>query len=149
ETTVEARHIVLATGARARVPAGFEPDGTRIWTYRDALVPEITPRSLVVMGAGAIGVAFASFYRTLGAEVTLVEMLPPILPLEDKDVSEAMRRAMTKQGIRILADARVAGVARTDSAVTVTVEAAGKSESISADHLLVATGISANVEELG
>ncbi|HXC52300.1 MAG TPA: dihydrolipoyl dehydrogenase [Candidatus Limnocylindrales bacterium] len=150
---LEAAHIVLATGARARVPSGFESDGRIVWTYREALTPAAMPRSILVMGAGAIGVEFASFYRMLGAEVTLVEMLPRILPMEDKDISEAMRRAMTKQGVRILTDAKVAAITKTDSSMTATVEtgsdAAKKTETITADHLLVATGISANVEDLG
>jgi len=146
---LEAAHIVLATGARARVPQGFESDGRLVWTYREALVPAAMPRSIVVMGAGAIGVEFASFYRTLGAEVTLVEMLPRILPLEDKDIGEAMRRAMTKQGCRIVTGAKVSRLSKSDRSVTVTIESAGKSDEVTADHLLVATGISANVEDLG
>jgi len=149
ETALSARHIVLATGARPRVPEGFESDGRLVWTYRDALVPAVMPRSIVVMGAGAIGVEFASFYRTLGAEVTLVEMLPRILPMEDAEISEAMRRAMKKQGVRILTDAKVAGIDRAADAVTVNVETGGKTDAITADHLLVATGIAANTENLG
>jgi dihydrolipoamide dehydrogenase len=147
--TLEAQHIVLATGARARVPQGFEPDGRSIWTYREALVPDSPPKSIVVMGAGAIGVEFASFYRTLGADVTLVEMLPRILPMEDADVSEAMRRAMKKQGVKILTEAKVAGIEKTDAGVSATIEAGGKTETVTADHFLVAIGISANVEDLG
>ena len=149
ETIVEAAHIILATGARARVPAGFENDGHLVWTYKEALTPEKMPSSILVMGAGAIGVEFASFFRMLGANVTLVEMLPRILPMEDKDVSEAMRRAMTKQGVRVMTDAKVTGISKTDAAVTATVEVGGKTETIAADHLLVATGISANVQDLG
>lgn len=149
ESTLVAKHIVLATGARPRVPAGFESDGRLVWTYRDALVPAAMPSSILVMGAGAIGVEFASFYRTLGAEVTLVEMLPRILPMEDAEVSEAMRRAMKKQGVRILTDAKVAALAKGEDSVTATIEAGGKRETVVASRVLVATGIAANVEGLG
>ncbi len=163
EILLEADHVVLATGARPRVPAGFESDGRLVWTYVDALAPADMPKSVLVMGAGAIGVEFASFYRTLGAEVTLVEMLPRILPMEDAEVSEAMRRAMKKQGIRILTGAKVSSIEKSDTAVTATVDAGGPSsgaagassgaigeaETIPADRLLVATGIAANIEGLG
>src|SRR5688572_13460052 len=149
EAILEAEHIVLATGARARVPAGFESDGKLVWTYACALAPADMPKSVLVMGAGAIGVEFASFYRTLGAEVTIVEMLPRILPMEDADISETMRRAMKKQGVRILTEAKVASIVKSESAVTATVEAGGKREDITAERLLVATGIAANIEGLG
>ena len=148
-TTITAKHIVLATGARPRVPAGFESDGKLVWTYREALAPEAMPGSVLVMGAGAIGVEFASFYSTLGAEVTLVEMLPRILPMEDTEISEAMRRAMRKQGVRILTSAKVASVKKGTKNVEAVVEADGKSETLTVDHLLIATGIVANVEDLG
>jgi dihydrolipoamide dehydrogenase len=149
ETLLEAAHIVLATGARPRVPAGFESDGRLVWTYVDALSPAEMPESVLVMGAGAIGVEFASFYRTLGAEVTIVEMLPRILPMEDADISEAMRRAMKKQGIRILTDATVSSIEKTGAVVSATVDAGGRSEVLLAERLLVATGIAANTEGLG
>jgi len=148
-TAIAAKHIVLATGARARTPAGFESDGKLVWTYPQALAPERLPKSLLVMGAGAIGVEFASFFRSLGSEVTLIEMLPRILPTEDAEISEAMRRAMKKQGIRVLTDAKVASIAKGGDDVTATIEAGDKSETVSAERLLVATGIAANVEGLG
>lgn len=149
ETLLAAKSIVLATGARPRVPEGFEGDGRVVWTYRDALVPATMPASLVVMGAGAIGVEFASFYRTLGAEVTVVEMLPRVLPMEDADVSDAMQRAMKKQGIRVLTAAKATRLERGEDGVTLHVEVGGTTQSISAERLLVATGIAANVEDLG
>lgn len=149
ETTIVGAHVILATGARPRTPPGFEADGRLVWTYRDALTPGAMPKSVLVIGAGAIGVEFASFYRTLGAEVTLVEMLPRILPMEDPEISEAMRRSMRKQGVRILTEAKVAGIKKSKSDVTAMVEADGKTETVKADHLLVATGITANVEQLG
>jgi dihydrolipoamide dehydrogenase len=149
DETLAAGSIVLATGARPRVPAGFEADGRVVWTYRDALEPATMPASLVVMGAGAIGVEFASFYRRFGAEVTLVEMLPRILPMEDAEIGEAMRRALKKQGVRILTEAKAGGLERGADGVVLHVESAGKTETLEADRLLVATGIAANVEELG
>jgi dihydrolipoamide dehydrogenase len=149
DVLLEADHVVLATGARARVPAGFESDGRLVWTYAEALAPSGMPKSVLVMGAGAIGVEFASFYRTLGAEVTIVEMLPRILPMEDAEVSEAMRRAMKKQGIRVLTDAKVTSIEESDTTVRALVEAGGNRETITAERLLVATGIAANVEGLG
>jgi dihydrolipoamide dehydrogenase len=149
DATVAARHIVLATGARPRVPAGLESDGRHVWNYADALSPQTMPKSIVVVGAGAIGVEFASFYRSLGAEVTVVEMLPRVLPSEDAEIGEAMRRAMGKQGVRILTGAKVTALRRHESTVTATVDVGGKSEAIDAERLLVATGIAANVEGLG
>jgi dihydrolipoamide dehydrogenase len=154
ETLLEAAHIVLATGARPRVPAGFESDGRLVWNYVDALAPSGMPKSVLVLGAGAIGVEFASFYRSLGADVVIVEMLPRILPMEDGEISEAMRRAMKKQGIRVLTGAKIASIEKSASDVTATVERGGNSatastETITAERLLVATGVAANVEGLG
>jgi len=147
--TILAQHIVLATGARPRVPAGFEGDGRLVWAYPEALAPAAMPKSILVMGAGAIGVEFASFYRTLGADVTIVEMLPRVLPSEDADISEAMRRALEKQGMRILTHATVTALRKDESSVTATVDVAGRTETITTQRILVATGIAANVEDLG
>ena len=107
--TVTARNVILATGARARtIPAvGLEPDGERVWTYRDAMVPKVMPTKLLVIGSGAIGVEFASFYSDMGAEVTIVEMLDRILPVEDHEVSEFVAKQFTKQGMTILTRAGV------------------------------------------
>ncbi|HEY2773252.1 MAG TPA: dihydrolipoyl dehydrogenase [Candidatus Binatia bacterium] len=149
ESVVCARHIILATGARAKVPPGMESDGRVVWTYPDALVPPALPGSLAVVGAGAIGVEFASFFRTLGSEVTLIEMQPRILPLEDADIGEAMQRAMKKQGVRILTGATVSDVAKEQDSVSLTLTMASGTEAVRADRLLVATGIAANVEGLG
>ena len=107
-----AKHVILATGARARtVPAsGLEPDGERIWTYREALTPKFAPKSLVVVGSGAIGMEFASFYRALGSEVTVVEMAPRILPVEDEEVSKAAHKAFEKRGIKFRVPANVKAI---------------------------------------
>jgi dihydrolipoamide dehydrogenase len=148
-TTLEAKHIVLATGARPRVPQGFESDGRLVWTYKEALVPETMPGSLLVLGAGAIGIEFASFYRTLGAEVTVVEMLPRLLPVEDAEIGDTMQKALRKQGVRMHTSAKVTSLTRAQDSVTAVIEAGGKKDEQTFDRVLVATGISANVEELG
>src|ERR1700761_8604381 len=104
---LEAKHIILATGARARSLPGLEPDGKLVWTYKEAMVPEAMPKSLLVIGSGAIGIEFASFYRQLGSEVTVVEVMDRILPVEDEEVSAFARKAFEKQGIKIMTGATV------------------------------------------
>ncbi|MDE0718749.1 MAG: FAD-dependent oxidoreductase, partial [Rhodospirillaceae bacterium] len=121
--TLSSPHIILATGARARTLPGLEPDGADIWTYKEAMVPEAFPKSLLVVGSGAIGIEFASFYRTLGAEVTVVEMLDRILPVEDAEISAFVRKAVEKQGMKILNGATGAGLEKGKDGVAVTVEA--------------------------
>ncbi|MEX2407530.1 MAG: FAD-dependent oxidoreductase, partial [Rhodovibrionaceae bacterium] len=105
-----AKHIVLATGARPRVLKGIEPDKKLIWTYFEAMVPETMPKSVLVMGSGAIGIEFASFYKTMGAEVTVVEVVPQILPAEDAEIAAFARKQFEKQGIKILTSTKVTGV---------------------------------------
>ena len=100
-STIAAKHIIIATGARARELPGLEADGRLVWTYKHAMVPQVFPKSLLVIGSGAIGIEFASFYRTLGAEVTVVEMLDRILPVEDAEISALARKAFAKQGMTI------------------------------------------------
>jgi len=149
--TLTAKHVILATGARARtIPAaGLEPDGERVWTYREALVPKATPKSLIVIGSGAIGIEFASFYRALGADVTVVEALPRILPVEDEEVSKAAHKAFEKRGLKFRVPANVKKLTKTKSGVTVEIEAGGKSETLEAEVAIVAVGIVGNVEDLG
>ena len=147
--TYKAKHIIVATGARPRVLPGIEPDGDRIWTYFEAMVPKAMPKSLIVMGSGAIGIEFASFYRTLGAEVTVIELLPQILPVEDAEIAGLARKAFEKQGMRILTGAKVTGVARDAGGVTATVEIGGKVERIPAERLISAVGVAGNIENLG
>ena len=103
----QAKHIIVATGARPRVLPGLEPDKKLVWTYFEAMVPDKMPKSLLVVGSGAIGIEFASFYRTMGAEVTVVEVLPQILPVEDAEIAEFARKQFEKQGIKIITDAKV------------------------------------------
>ena len=147
---VTAKNIIIATGARARTFPRLEPDGKLIWTYREALVPDIMPKSLLVVGSGAIGIEFASFFRTLGAEVTVVEMLDRVLPVEDEEISAFARKAFEKQGMKIHTGAKVEGL----KAGADTVEAKltlkdGKSQTLTVDRVILAVGITGNVENLG
>ena len=147
--TLTAPHIILATGARARQLPGLEADGTLIWTYREAMVPAAMPKSLLVVGSGAIGIEFASFYRNMGAEVTVVEMLDRILPAEDEEISAFARKAFEAQGMRILTGAKVVKAEKGADSVTAAVEAGGTTESMTVDRVISAVGIVGNVEDLG
>jgi dihydrolipoamide dehydrogenase len=144
-----AKHIILATGARARVIPGMEPDGKLIWSYREAMVPAAMPKSLIVVGSGAIGSEFASFYQNMGAKVTLVEVMDRILPVEDAEISAFVQKAFAKQGMTIMTGARVQGVRKGADSVTAVIEAGGKVQEITADRLISAVGIVGNVENLG
>jgi dihydrolipoamide dehydrogenase len=149
--TVTARSVILATGARARtIPAiGAVPDGKSIWTYREALTPKTCPKTLVVIGSGAIGIEFASFFRALGAEVTVIEAVDRIMPVEDEEISKAAQKAFEKRGIKFRIGAKVSRVAATKAGVSVAVEAGGKAETLEAEVCIVAVGIAANTENLG
>jgi dihydrolipoamide dehydrogenase len=147
--TLSAKHIVLATGARARTPPGLEPDGKLVWTYKEAMVPPAFPKSLLVIGSGAIGIEFASFYRSLGAEVTVVEVLPRILPVEDEEISAFAHKSFTKQGMKILVGAGVKSLEKSANSVTATVEQGGKTQEITAERVILAVGIVGNVETIG
>jgi dihydrolipoamide dehydrogenase len=147
--TLTAPHIILATGARARQLPGMESDGKLIWSYKDAMVPPAMPKSLLVIGSGAIGIEFASFFRNMGAEVTVVEVLDRVLPVEDEEISAFARKAFEKQGIRIITGAAVKGVKKHADSVTATIEAAGKSQEITVDRIISAVGIVGNVEGIG
>jgi dihydrolipoamide dehydrogenase len=149
DITLQAPHIILATGARARELPGAAADGKIIWTYRHAMVPEVMPKRLAVIGSGAIGVEFASFYRDMGAEVTLIEALDRILPAEDAEISVFAAKAFAKQGIRVIVGATVTEVARSAEGATVTVDIGGKTESIATEVVISAIGIVGNVEDLG
>jgi dihydrolipoamide dehydrogenase len=145
-----AKHIVLATGARPRTLPGLEADGKLVWTYFEAMVPPDMPKSLLVIGSGAIGVEFASFFRTLGADVTIVEILPQILPAEDREIAALARKRFEKQGIKIHTEAKVAKLAKGKNDVTATIELkAGKSESLKVDRVISAVGVVGNIEGLG
>ncbi len=144
-----APHIILATGARARQLPGLETDGKLIWSYREAMVPPIMPKSLLVIGSGAIGIEFASFYRNMGAEVTVVEVLDRVLPVEDAEISAFARKAFEKQGIKIITGAKVTAAKKGADSVTATIDVAGKTQEITVDRVISAAGIVGNVEDLG
>ena len=147
---LEAKHIMVATGARARDLPFAKADGKRIWTYRHAMVPEVMPTKLLVIGSGAIGVEFASFYNDMGADVTIVEMLDRILPVEDAEVSEFMTKALTKQGIKILTKSGLEKLEPGANGVTAAIKGAdGKVTSTEFSHAIVAIGIVPNTENIG
>ena len=150
EGVYKAKHIIVATGARPRVLPGIEPDKNLIWTYFEAMVPKTMPKSLIVMGSGAIGIEFASFYRTMGAEVTVVEVMNQILPVEDAEIAALARKSFEKQGIKILSGAKVLGVKKGTDSVTATVQdEKGATTEITADRLISAVGVVGNIENLG
>ncbi len=145
-----AKHIIVATGARPRALPGLEPDKKLIWNYFEALKPDRMPKSLLVMGSGAIGIEFASFYRTLGAEVTVVEVLPQILPVEDEEIAAHARKRFEKQGMKILSGAKVSGVTKKADSLVVHVEdAKGAKQDIEVERMISAVGVVGNVEGLG
>ncbi len=146
-----AKHVLLATGARARaIPqAGLEPDGKLVWTYREAMTPDIMPKRLLVIGSGAIGIEFASFYNELGSDVTVVEAVDRILPAEDEEISAFARKDFEKQGIKIKTAAQVKGLKKGKNTVTAEVSVGGKTEMIEVDRVILAIGIVANSEGLG
>jgi len=149
-TEYSAKNIVLATGARARTFPGMGPDGKLIWTYREAMVPPVFPKSLLVVGSGAIGIEFASFYRTLGSEVTVVEVLDRVLPVEDEEISQLAAKAFTKQGMKIRTSTTVEKLEKGADNVTATLKAKdGKTEALTAERVILAVGIVGNVEGNG
>jgi len=145
----QAKHIIIATGARPRVLPGIEPDKKLVWTYFEAMVPPAIPKSLLVIGSGAIGIEFASFFRTLGAEVTVVEVLPQILPVEDHEIQAFARKSFEKQGIKILTNAKVAKLDKKADSVSATIEADGKSQVLTVERVISAVGVVGNIESLG
>jgi dihydrolipoamide dehydrogenase len=147
--TLTAKNIILATGARARQIPGIEVDGKQVWSYREAMVPPAMPKSLLVVGSGAIGIEFASFYRNMGAEVTVVEVMDRVLPVEDEEISAFARKAFEKQGMKILTSATVKGLKKAADSVTVSVEVGGKIQEIKVERVISAVGIVGNVENLG
>src|SRR6266478_2353589 len=146
----QAKHIIVATGARPRALPGLEPDKKLVWTYFEAMNPDRMPKSLLVVGSGAIGIEFASFYRTMGAEVTVVEVLPQILPAEDTEVSAFARKAFEKQGIKIMTGAKVTKLDKKSDSVTATVEdGKGGTQTVTVERVISAVGVVGNTETLG
>jgi len=151
ERSLTAKSVILATGARARVipSIGLAPDGDRVWSYREAMVPKTAPASLLVVGSGAIGIEFASFYRALGSEVTVIEALPRILPVEDEEISGVALKSFKKRGINFHVGAKVVKLSASKTGVSLDIEADGKTQTLKADYAIVAVGIDGNVENLG
>jgi dihydrolipoamide dehydrogenase len=146
----QAKHIVLATGARPRALPGLEGDGKLVWTYFEAMVAPEIPKSLLVVGSGAIGVEFASFFRTMGAEVTIVEVLPQILPVEDAEVAAFARKSFEKQGIKILTGAKVTKLDKKSDSVVATIDdGKGGTQTLEVSRVISAVGVVGNVENLG
>jgi dihydrolipoamide dehydrogenase len=144
-----ASHIILATGARARTLPGLEPDGELVWTYKEAMVPKTMPKSLLVVGSGAIGIEFASFYLQLGAAVTVVEIVERILPAEDEEIAAIAHKSFVKQGMKILTGTSVKSLKKGAGMVTVTLEGGGKTQEITVERVILAMGIVGNVENIG
>lgn len=147
--TLTGKHIIIATGARARQIPGMEPDGKQIWTYKEAMVPTEMPKSILVVGSGAIGIEFASFYRNMGAEVTVVEMMDRVMPVEDAEISNFAQKQFKKQGMNIITGAKTSKIEKNAKDVTVYVEKNGKTEKITVEKVIMAVGIVANTENIG
>ena len=146
---LKAKNIILATGARARVLPGMEPDGKLIWYYKEALVPDTVPKKLLVIGSGAIGIEFASFFHTMGSDVTVVEMVDRIVPAEDAEISAMLEKSLTKDGMKIIKSAGVKSLKKGKTDVTASIEVGGKITEEKFDKVIVAAGIVGNVENIG
>src|SRR5947207_7120195 len=146
----QAKHIIIATGARPRVLPGLEPDKKLVWTYFEAMVPDRVPKSLLVIGSGAIGIDFASFFRTFGAEVTVAEVLPQILPVEDAEIAAFARKSFEKQGIKIFTGAKVTKLDKKSDSVTAMIDdGKGSTQTLTVDRVISAVGVVGNIENLG
>ncbi len=146
---LSSKHIILATGARARVLPGMEPDGNLVWTYKEAMVPETMPKSVAVVGSGAIGIEFASFYRNMGADVHVFEVVDRILPAEDEEISAFARKTFEKQGIHIHTATKISDLKKNKDSVKISYEEKGKLETVTVDRVIMAVGIVGNVENIG
>ena len=146
---ISAKNIIIATGARARVIPGFESDSEFVWTYKEAMTPKAMPKSLIVVGSGAIGVEFASFYRNMGAEVTLVEMFERILPAEDAEIAEIAHKSFIKQGMKIHTSSQITKISKGKNELSATLLCNGQEQIIKSEKILMAVGVVANTENLG
>src|SRR4030081_3343643 len=150
EGAYQAKHIIIATGARPRALPGLEPDKKLVWTYFEAMNPDRMPKSVLVVGSGAIGIEFASFYRTMGAEVTVVEVLPQILPVEDAEIAGFARKQFEKQGIKILSGAKVTKLDKKADSVAATIDdGKGKTQTLEVERVIAAGGVAGHIEEIG
>ncbi len=149
-SAVQAKHIIIATGARARVLPGLEPDGKQVWTYREAMLPGVMPKKLAVVGSGAIGSEFASFYNAFGAEVTLIEVMDRILPVEDEEISKLAQKQFERQGIKVLTQTSASVKSKDKSGVTLELSNRdGKKSELKVEYVIAAVGITGNTENLG
>lgn len=149
EGSYQAKHIIIATGARPRVLPGLEPDKKLVWTYFEAMVPERMPKSLLVMGSGAIGIEFASFFKTMGSDVTVVEVLPQILPVEDAEIAGLARKRLEKQGIKILTNTGVTKLDKKSDSVVATLDDGKSKQTAEFERVISAVGVVGNIENLG
>ena len=149
EVNVVGKNVIIATGARARSLPNIEPDGNAIWTYREAMMPSALPKSLLIIGSGAIGIEFASFYNDMGVDVTLVEVLDRILPVEDHEISTFAKETFLKQGIKIKTSSKVVGIKKDAKGIDVSIDANGVVDSLKVDKIILAVGIIANTEGIG
>jgi dihydrolipoamide dehydrogenase len=150
EGTYKAKHIIVATGARPRAIPGIEPDGKLIWTYFEAMVPQELPKTMLVMGSGAIGIEFASFYNDMGVDVTVVELMSNIMPVEDAEISTFARKQLEKRGLKIITDAKVSKVEKGANNVTAHIETKdGKVQTLTVDRMISAVGVQGNIENIG
>ena len=150
EGTYKAKHIVVATGARPRALPGIEPDGKLVWTYFEAMVQPEMPRSLLVVGSGAIGIEFASFYNAMGVDVTVVEIMDRIMPVEDAEISKIARKRMEELGLKIMTGARISGLKKGANDVTASIKGAkGQKQDLKVDRVISAVGVVGNIEGIG
>lgn len=147
--TYKAKHIIIATGARPRVLPGLEPDGKLVWTYFEAMVPPEMPKSLLVVGSGAIGIEFASFYQAMGVDVTVVEIVDQIMPVEDAEIAKIAQKQLEKRGLKIKTGAKVTALKKSDNSVTATIEQGGTKSDLTVDRVISAVGVVGNIENLG
>jgi len=147
--TYTAKHIIIATGARPRVLPGLEPDGKLVWTYFEAMVPPAMPKSLLVVGSGAIGIEFASFYNSMGVDVTVVEIVDQIMPVEDAEIAKVAQKQLEKQGLKIKTGAKVSALKKGKDSVTATIELGANKTDITVDRVISAVGVTGNIENLG
>ncbi len=147
--TYKAKYIIIATGARPRVLPGLEPDGKLVWTYFEAMVPPEMPKSLLVVGSGAIGIEFASFYQALGVDVTVVEIVDQIMPVEDAEIAKIAQKQLEKRGLKIKTGAKVTALKKSDNSVTATIEQGGTKSDLTVDRVISAVGVVGNIENLG
>jgi dihydrolipoamide dehydrogenase len=149
EGAYQTKHIIIATGARPRVLPGLEPDKKLVWTYFEAMVPERIPKSLLVVGSGAIGIEFASFFHTMGSDVTVVEVLPQILPVEDAEIAGLARKRFEKQGIKIITSAKVTKLEKKADSVVATIDDGKSPATVEFERVISAVGVVGNIENLG